>query len=245
MLKCNPYTANYLAISCRVRVSPLSVPVMIKWFSSTGQAPLANSSNIIIQSVTNPTTGSVISRIRIKNIASAQYWCRAYYNNIMANYTSTKLGVEDMSSYGRNDPCNETAQSMDIMKCEDLVEANLPSTSTATSTPVMTALPGPSRTSSPSPDSSEGGAELTSTIVGRTSVGVVARTTQVVAHSSTANITPTLGAVNLPQPYQTWLYVVVGLTVVFGMLIIILTIICVGLCLLKARTNQVDTLDGE
>ena len=47
------------------------------------------------------------------------------------------------------------------------------------------------------------------------------------------------------EPLQVWIYVLVGVAAVFGMIIVILTIMCVGLCLKRNKTVDSQTLKRE
>ena len=44
--------------------------------------------------------------------------------------------------------------------------------------------------------------------------------------------------------YQLWLFVVIGLTVIFAVLIVVLFVICVWLCVLKSRTTSIACVEG-
>ena len=90
----------------------------------------------------------------------------------------------------------------------------------------------------------------TTTVVEETSLPPDTTDTTTAMTTATSATSPlvstTLGSTALPDnspPLQVWVYVLVAIAAVFGMIIVVLAILCVGLCLKKNKTE--DTYKRE
>ena len=63
------------------------------------------------------------------------------------------------------------------------------------------------------------------------------RPTSQIVYQTTTPTTDPAGLQNKDDNFHLWLYVVAGLTGIFGILIIILTVICLALCLMRPKKS--------
>ena len=214
----------------------------IKWFYST--SPNAENSSIPLQNVTNQyfiqhdfvyvlnnsVHTATRSRLRVKNASSGYYWCRIYKNNVPLWPVSLKMDLSEPQYYSRYGSCTSDQADM-IDKC---YYVTMPSTATSAA----------STTSVNSPGSTAAGVlQLQTTATQPSLIGLSTRH-QLYTSSSypmpSSSVTGRLAA-GVPNcnEYQLWLFVVIGLTVIFAVLIVVLSVICVWLCVLKSRTTCV------
>lgn len=252
-LDCSPYKGDEdLAVECAAEGPALQ----IKWFHNlsmfnTSSVPLKNDTNFFIQSVYTSATNRVRSRLRVKNVTAGNYWCQVYHNN--AGYPSSQiLSISDANFYSRFEACTINSPQYEPLrtpKCYSLASQGtaacnnagvLPTTTTAIVTTTTTRL---TTTTSATP-----GVTTTSTTSGKVvttdNSRSITRSSKLPTRTSYPSPSPQGSLRDVPEPYQTWLFVVVALTAVFGMLIIILTIVCIGICLLRSRSNEVDCEKG-
>ena len=78
--------------------------------------------------------------------------------------------------------------------------------------------------------------------VGIHRVGVRTTTTSSSYLMPSSSVTGRLAGV--PNGYQVWLLVVIALTAIFAVLIVVLSVICVWLCVLKSRTTSIACVKG-
>ena len=260
-LDCSPYKGDEdLAIECTAE-GPASLE--INWFYNDSSAPsrndsepLRNDSNYFIQTIYTTGTRRIRSRLRVRNVTAGNYWCQVYHNNAGVYPASQVLSIADSSSYSRLRACevaSPQSEGLPIPKCHPLVcntAGVLPTTTTTTVTTITTTRPPPLITTTPATPG------ITTATPGITTATPTSGNMVVLnsrGHSSIRVLptrtsyptpTPQESLQDVPEPYQTWLFVVVALTAVFGMLIIILTIVCIGICILRSRSNEVDCEKG-
>lgn len=229
----------------------------IKWFYAANlqtntentSLPLQNSSDYFIQTVHGLSMTRTICRLRVKTVRAGYYWCRAYQNNVPLWPVSQKMDLSDQESYSRFNDCGASVQSVTVNKChhvhmESITSSsegppgvlasstqpliNAPSTSswqTTTTTPATNNIDSPRMTST------------TNMQLQPTSSNLQRPTSSSIQRPIPSS--PGLGGLTgVPDDYEVWLFVVVGLTALFAVLIVALSIICIGLCVLKSRASK-------
>ena len=193
----------------------ISVATLTSFHSIVNQYQIGTSGQLLTSTITfGPFTNP---------IHAGGYFCRvALYGNT-ASFSASTAQVFDTETEAvlSSQPCGSQGLShtqSDIMRCAGNISypttpglttvstAEEPTSSTITSS---TTTPSPSSSSPPTSDASLGGS------VGGTTI------------SQPQTGRPVLSL---------WVYVLVGVIAVFAMIIIVLTIVCIGLCLKKNKT---------
>ena len=253
-LDCSP--EEQIQLKCKVTGShnPHDPRLGIRWFRDSD--PLTNTTTFTLTSFFE---GSNITSILAMNVDGIQrdlerntgsYYCQLIIdgNTSQTNRSdSFELTREGLNVAG-NPECQLTTFSKLENKCASVPMTVLPSPSvtptpmlliTSTTQTLMTSHP--SLNSSPLPTSSPTvttgdvttGDVTTPSTSPDTSRPPTSPTSNIVTDSSTDPRPAT--------PLQVWLYVVVAVAAVFAMIIIILVILCVGLCLRKSKTGDLET----
>ena len=235
---------------CRVE----GINLDIKWFYST--VPNAENSTNPLQNVTNQyliqhvyvvdnSVNTVTrSRLRVKDASPGYYWCRAYKNNVALWPVSLKMDLSAEQFYSRYGSCTGDQANM-ITKCYYVAMPNTAISTTSSVNPpdsstIAGVLQQQTTTTQPSlPASSTRHQQLSTPSPPANTVGthrVGARTTTTSSSHPTPSSPVTGRLIGVPDEYQVWLFVVITLTAIFAVLIVVLSVICVGLCVLKSRT---------
>ena len=227
-LDCNPY--NGMRVECEV-LAPVSVgvDVEIQWFYNDEQImldsfPVGTEITVEVDEENeNIRTSTLVFPSSFYDIYRGNYHCQIVVNgNFTAPSQSLSLVDEEIYIFFPDQFCL-VAQAVDVSKCAGRATIAPPcpsattqpdntGTSTTTSSPPLTSTlsPSPSPTNLPS----SGGTTDTAT-------------------------NPNVGSTNEPtgETLQVWVYVLVTIAAVFGMIIVVLSILCVGLCLKKNKTE--------
>ena len=214
----------------------------IKWFYST--LPNTENSSVPLQNVTNQyfiqhdfvyvlnnsVHTATRSRLQVKNASSGYYWCRIYRNNVPLWPVSLKMDLSEPQYYSRYGSC--TSNQADIInKC---YYVTMPSAATS----ITTVNPPGSTAASV--------VQLQTTATQPSLLGFSTRHQQYTSSSypmPSSSVTGRLAA-GVPNEYQLWLFVVIALTAIFAVLIVVLSAICVWLCILKSRTTSIACVKG-
>ena len=235
--QCNPYYAGSMfSLQCQVQApAPVSPRLEILWFFTNtsddtiqiSAATLTSFHSIVNQNQTGKSGQLLTSTItfgRFTNpIHAGCYFCRVALGGNTASFSASTAQVFDTETDAvlNTHMCGSQGLSHtqnDIMECAGNISypttpglttvstSEEPTSSTITSS---TTPPSPSSSSPPTSDASLGGS------VGGTTISQ-----------------PQTGRPAL----SLWVYVLVGVIAVFAMIIIVLTIVCIGLCLKKNKT---------
>ena len=235
---CNPYD-GHMDLICRVE----GINLDIKWFYST--LPNAENSSIPLQNVTDQyfiqhdfvfvVNSSVHtatrSRLRVKNASSGYYWCRIYKNNVPLWPVSFKMDLSEPQYYSRYGSCTSNQADM-INKCYYVAMPSAATSTTSVNPPGSTAA---------------GVLQLQTTATQPSLLGFSTRHQRYTSSSymPSSSVTGRLAAgVSNCNEYQLWLFVVIALTAIFAVIIVVLSVICVWLCVLKSRTTSIACVKG-
>ncbi len=183
------------------------------------------------------------------------YFCQVVVNgSLLYGVRSNALEIEVSGLYlNYASECNE-AKYVVTDTCADadpLLEQNV--SLCAEPTPTPSPSPSPSSSPSPSPSVWPSASPTSSLPPPTTSLVVDDVSSPSPARSSTAVPSASVvsdeeggdGGGKSSETLQLWLYVVVAVAAVFAMIIIILAIMCIGLCLRKSQTGDLETLKRE
>ena len=238
-----------IQLKCKVTGprNPHDPRLEIRWFHNSDQ----------LQNITNTFTltslsegNNITSILTVQNWESNQgsYYCQLSIDgNTSQTIPSVSLVLDrqQLNSPGLPDcPSNTFFQTEP--SCATVPMTRLPSPSvtatpmlliTSTTQTLVTSHPSLYTTLLPTPSP-------TVTTVGVTSVSTSSPTsrppTPPTSDMATDSSTDT-GPSGTTTPLQVWLYVVVAVAAVFAMIIIILVIMCVGQCLRKSKTGDLET----
>ena len=220
---CNPYNEG-LNLGCNVTASS-DPDYEIRWFHN-------NSDGVIRQLFNEDTDVSITCgsstgmlrmdcQIRIQPQQSSDighYYCQIHLSNRSALTPSSSFHLMDNEFYvnmaEQEDLCDEFDGSVapETEKCAEIISSPTPSSSLSIVSPTTQLSP----MTTPTESTTASGGTTT----------------------DDSNTDASEGSSGL----QTWLYVVVAVAAVFAMIIIILAIVCVGLCLRKSQTMDVESL---
>lgn len=215
-LNCNPY--KNITLQCTIEL-PTTVELQLKWFREKNNIKTeitSGNSAFSIQQETNTididnNQKASYLTIYTNNIAG-EYWCQVFHND-ESRLESQHLDVGPESDYDRLDYCSktQTVEELTTKKCDNIFKMNGASLNCqgASNIPTSTLL-----TSS---------SNLYHTIM---------------INSSTMPASPILDQRNSSNQFHTILYIAIGLAGVFIFLIIILSLICVGLCLTQSKSRS-------
>ena len=247
---CNPYGApGRLKLECQVQV-PASVgsTVEILWFfRNTSNVTLllgdVPSISIVLtanQTIKNEDVWNISSNVTISELMSpmheGNFYCQvAVDGNIKSLSPSNDLCIGEIEDYLNEHPCTCTiVASQDTMKCAGNVDDVLSSSTlvpegetTEAPTQLATSLPSDSSTSLPSGSSTSLPSDSS---------------TSLPSDSSTSLFLSTMLTTGSPT-LSLWIYILVAVAAVFGMIILVLVILSVGLCLKK--NNGMGSFMGE
>ena len=244
ILYCNPYTN--ISLECQIE-GPFSPTPQILWFSNP-QPPLGDTVeikgskpgyNIVNTTQFVEMTRTTQSVLTIQNLTAGEYWCQIYVEG-MEPEISQKLCITELGDYGRYDECNRANISLETSKCWDIP------TTCVTEVPTIMATSSYNSASlnSASPINSvrvlNNGTHATQLVQGLSSlIAATPLTTngETTPRSSPGRTDELEGLVETPKGFEMWLYIVASLAGLFALLILVLTIICIGLCVLYPRTH--------
>ena len=228
-------------------------------------APLQNSTKYLIQTVKTFTPDKVATacRLRVKIVSPGHYWCRAYQDGEVLWPVSQKMDLSNEDSYSRYQSCGTVAQSVKAAKCHyvHVEPSNASSSSSSSTTTTQPQIKAPSTSSSswlttitPATNKINNPTVTSTTNIQLQPTSSQRPTTSTNTQRPTNTETQRPTSSNLPRPtqssldrgelmgvpdnYEVWLFIVVGLTVLFAVLIVALSIICVGLCVLKSKKGK-------
>ena len=241
-LNCSP--EEQIQLKCKVTGphNPHDPRLGIRWFRNSEQ--LQNSSTFTLTSLSegNNITSTLTVQDWERNPGS--YHCQLSIDgNTSQTIPSVSLELDDQQNRPGLPDCRSSTFFQTEPRCATAHMTRLPSPS-VTTTPMLliTSTTQTLVTSHPSLNTSP----LPTPSPTVTTGDVISPST-----SSATNRPPTSPTSDMftdsstdPQPttpLQVWLYVVVAVAAVFAMIIIILVIMCVGLCLRKSKTGDLET----
>ena len=252
-INCNPYGDGdtELNLLCAL-TAPVGSSVTINWFrNNSGQINTGIQSSTESGNTGVDTFNSVLSLSNPSHLDdSGDYFCQGFVNDMnLLPSDAFPLDSNIMTYINNPGPCDGTTMASINMfksetKCADVSPTETPTTVIVTAQPTTTHPPPvttqpitPSQTT-PTPSISENPNSLDVIL------STVSQTTQqtVSQQPTTINIPSTTDPQAVPEDLQVWIYVLVGVAAVFGMIIVILTIMCVGLCLRRNKSVDSETL---
>ena len=247
---CSPYIGGVMKVQCIVEVPLNAADITIGWFMNCKQ--LSNDSDISIESqvhvAADPEVRRIRSRLTINRITddyAGKYTCNMLGDEEYVPGDQLELGdseeLELESSLGQ---CLDGGALFPGAipapeKCAVITEDNpvpmslvcdAPPATSSQSQPTSTPVVLPTSTSLPHPSSSSSSSSSPTLSPTNLSSSAPSPTDPIVATSLPTNQDPT----------SIWLYVVVAIAAVFFMIIVVLAIVCVGMCVHRNRT-----LDGS
>lgn len=249
---CNPYeNLNGISTKCTIN-GPRDTPLQIKWFNSTLSQEIFNHSSVFSIQETHAFIGDdrleTQSQLSIHPLSSGQYWCQVF-NGDEGFLSSPRLEIQTPGHYRSSDTCdmNSLIES-GLKKCDNIIEngasysvcpimaSSIVSSIISVSDIISLSSVDDTLYSSCSSCSSSL-FELEFTVTG----------TNDLASSLTEMVTTSFGVIPIQsvQPsdsdlistrrdsFHLWLYILAALTGLFAILIIILTGVCIGLCVIK------------
>ena len=236
---CNPYGQGILRLQCAL-ITTLDSNVSINWYhNGTTQltdVELSSAENITLLM---ETFRSILTVNPEPATDSGDYHCQAVVdgNNLQPSDAFTLSGdPEDVFNFMINRDCEGDSET-DLFftpstKCADVSPTESATTpTTPPPQPSQTTLP---TTTAPSLPTTVGGVAATNSPGSTTEDDITTSNTQ--NNESTGVI---------PETLQVWIYVLVGVAAVFGIIIVILAIMCVGLCVRRSKTQDSHTLKRE
>lgn len=261
-LECDPY-AEDISLECQV-VGPFAPMPQIVWFSKTH--PSTEGSSEIGESNYNYSvvnTGQLVEAVRtthsvltIKALSVGEYWCEIYIGDI-ALEQSQKLCITEHNDYSRYPACQPpTSQEFPDPKCWDIPTSCVTEPPFAIATSSSSSATGGSGLTKDSGESINNGTPTESTMtIQTTSSSSPSKAVPLATLPTDGATTPTYnpdneveleGLVDTPQGFELWLYIAASLAGLFALLILILTIICIALCVLRPLAHQKSpSLQGE
>ena len=232
-------TDEVLSLQCAL-TAPTGTTVTINWYHNSS----AQSDGVEeLQSETSSDTDTYRSTLSLTNPQpeqdSGDYYCRAAVDGRDLMPSEPFTLSSDVFAYINFEECiNMDTFSRSATKCADVP---------LTAEPVAT-----STTLPPQPTTSQTTLPTTVTPSQTTSQPTLGGTpTDPSTEPDITTITTDDGTLSIgdpprvfPQTLQMWIYVLVGIAVVFLMIIIILTIMCVGLCLRNNKTRDSQTRES-
>ena len=239
-LECDPYLETSISLECKIE-GPYSPIPKIAWFSKFQPGEIieirdSDSGYSIVNTTefedTIRTTQSVLT---IQEFSEGEYWCDIYVEGIVPK-SSQRLCITEQGDYKRYPKCSSAALSREDPKCwsiPDTCVTEMPTimaSSSYNSASINSALP-----------INSNGVQATqlfrgsSTLLAATALPTKGGTTSRGSPSQTDELE---GLVDTPKEFETWLYIVASLAGLFAILILVLIIICIGLCFLYPRTYQ-------
>ncbi len=241
-IDCNPYRGGILRLQCALTAA-LESNVSINWYHNrTTQLTDVEQSSAENINVLKETFRSILTVTSPEPATSSgDYHCQAAVdgNNLHPSDTFTLSGdPDDVIEFMVLRDCEDSSTFFaSSTKCAD-VSPTEPATTPTTPPPQpsqsQTTLP---TTTAPSLPTTVGGAAATNSPGSTTKDDITTSNTQ--NNDST-------GAPNtVPETLQVWIYVLVGVAAVFGIIIVILAIMCVGLCVRRSKTQDSHTIKRE
>lgn len=223
---CNPYSGTAtVGVQCQVSV-PDSVVAEILWFyedqqisdtvGPTSSVQLVNSGDIITSTIT-------FSGTSFSDMYRGSYHCQVVVDgNTDSTAPSNRLVLGTELSYITANPCMGQVLTEANNSCAGYGEATSPS---------------PPESPPPSTTTLAGDMNVTdSNVTDPDPSGTTAAVSA--SEGTTASSTLEFTAEPDGSPLQLWVYVLVAIAAVFGMIIVVLAILCVGLCLKKNKTED-------
>ena len=255
-ISCNPYGDGdtELNLECAL-TAPLGLTISINWFRNNSNQIDTGINSSMESGNTGVNTFQSVLSITNPNpeTQSGDYFCQGAVDGMHLSPSDPFLLSDDTRLYINYAPCDGlTMISMDQFKmetkCADVTPTEIPttvfvSTQPSTTPPPPITTPHPPVTTLPVTPSQ-------TTTSFSTSQDVILSTTNqtapiVTQQPTTNNIPSTTEPQAVPGDLQVWIYVLVGVAAVFGMIIVILTIMCVGLCLRRNKNTDSETLKRE
>lgn len=254
-LDCDPHGILGISTNCTIH-GPAAIWLKIKWFfseehSSSAQEIVNGSNHIVQESRTNigPNTLQIQSKLSILSFSIGQYWCQVFYES-KGLLPSQHLEIMDEGD-SRLDSCeNNEPYVVSLNKCDNIVENGassacpvvLPSSSSAaasyfvfSSTTSVVVAASMSMSQLMSTDTAASVDTLYSSYLYE-SFSFQPTAIQSLTVTTSFRLVPIPTKLSIRQDsFHLWLYIVAALTVVFAVLIIILTGICIGLCVTKPK----------
>ena len=245
---CNPYEAPHVVLQCKITV-PLGIELQIEWFCSPTSSN-TNSSHITadngkyditVQKMQDGDVFQQTSRLVITDIDERDYWCQVFHKN---NALLKSQILEISNSYDREPSCPDNVLlSQEVKKCADVIEGVLTCPTNAgmmtSSSLIQTSFSFPTASTFPTLLITSQTSSFPSFLYPSSSKQRSTITTQEISD----NLRPTSESLieNKSNNFRIWLYIVAGLSGLFALLIILLTIICVGLCLMRPKHGKGTT----
>lgn len=242
---CNPYKAPHVVLQCKITV-PLGIELQIKWFcsptSSNTNSSLITADNlkydITVQKIQNGDVFQQTSRLVITDIDERDYWCQVFHEN---NALLKSQILEISNGYDRDQPCSDNVLlSQEVKKCADVIEGVLTCPTgvgmMTSSSLIQTSISFPTTSTLSTLFITSQTSSFPSFLYPSSSKQRSTITTQEISE----NLRPTSESLieNKSNNFRIWLYIVAGLSGLFALLIILLTIICVGLCLMRPTNGK-------
>ncbi len=236
-IDCNPY-GEILRLQCAL-IAALNSNVSINWYhNGTTQLTDVEQSSAENLQTFRATVSSVLTVTNlVEATGSGDYYCQAVVGeeNMEQSDTFTLSGdPDDVIALKILRDCKST----DIFftsstKCADISPTE-PVTTPTTPPPQPSQTTLPTTTTAPSLPTTVGGAAATNSPGSTTEEDI-----------TTSNMQNTVAPNVIPETLQVWIYVLVGVAAVFGIIIVILAIMCVGLCVRRSKTQDSHTLKRE
>lgn len=252
-IECNPYhdeESSDFSILCSLRTLPDEDPnISISWFHNNYDQRITSR---IDASMAASNEGGNIFKSTLSFSSpnpvndSGDYFCQAAVDG-RALLPSDSFTLTDNSNeeYDNEGPCtSHSTVCKSETKCADVPVTQAPATAFSTALPTTTAPPvtmqliTPSQTT-PTPAVSDLLGLDTSSTASEVNTPSVTQQGMMTTGPSTPDNRV------MSDDLQVWIYVLVGVATVFGMIIVILTIMCVGLCLRRSRSVDSETLKRE
>ena len=232
-ITCNPWsTSSVLKVQCRASYpTSLGVTTEIRWFfngnriNDTMPSSFPPLQAIVVDPNTIDGSKTIISSTLIlqggtdDSIYNGNYYCRILINDLYYTNRSGIMALATQDNYISGQPCQiEGLQSGIANRCAGdprVTPTTMEEMSVSMSTIEMS---------------------VTSDDIDTV---LTASTTSNMTEDTTPSPTVTgTGDNTQGSPLQVWVYVLVAVAAVFGMIIVVLTILCVGLCLKKNKTED-------
>ena len=241
-IDCNPYVdlfeGEVLSFQCAL-TAPTGTSVTINWYHDDSAQSDGVSEHPIETSNDTDTHQSVLSLTDPQpEQDSGDYYCRAAVDgrDLMPSEPFT-LCSDEFAYINLGECISMETFSRSATKCADVPPTTEPVATPTTPPPQpttsQTTLP---TTVTPSQTTSQ------PTLGGTTPTDPLIDPDAIATDDGTLSSSDPSG---VPKNLQVWIYVLVGVAAVFLMIIIIMTIMCVGLCLRRNKTHDSQTLKRE